>query len=400
MRIWVVRSLTILLALSSVTAVSADEIRPMAPDVSSAVERAKAVSEEAKRLRQQRLMGPGPGAPAGSLPVTGVKRREGIWYFVSWSIPEPELKTSLREAFRLGATVVFRGLTNDNMKETVERTKALAIALDREAPHVAIDPVIFRQFGIRSVPALAVAKDQQAVIVEGAAPVKYLLAVLSREEAGVKPIATWFDGQMRGWDFGGPSNELRPLTPSLTGIRTVATELPKYPILERDLQVVMQERFRTTDMRPFQRELESKVKERLKAGPGLALPVATESRTFAVDLTQRIDHDIANHDGSAVVVKAGTVVNPLAHLTYRHRLIVIDGRDPKQVAFAKEQIRHYGAYAVKVLLTEGDFEVVANALHDRVFWLQPEILSRFHLAHVPSVVTQNGPLLQVEEVRL
>ncbi|MDI3467642.1 MAG: hypothetical protein OJF50_006463 [Nitrospira sp.] len=378
----------------------AEEPHGALPNLTPSIEAAKAVTEHAKRLREQRLT-TGVAAPSqvggGG---TAIKRREGVFFFVSWSIPEPELKPLLREAFRLGATVVFRGLLHDGMKATVERTKTLAIELDREAPHIVLDPVIFEQFRISAVPALAIARDQQALIVEGEASLKYLLTILTREEPDVSPILSWFEGQTRGWEFGGPSTDLRPLMPTLTGIRTIPTDLKKYPILERDMREVLRDLVRNADMDKFRRALETKVKKRLKDGPALSLPVAPEFRRFSVDLTQRIDHDIPNHDGSAVVVKAGTVVNPLSYVTYRHRLVVIDGRDARQVEFARRQIGKYGAYEVKVLLTEGDFAVVSTSLQDRVYWLQPDMVTRFQLAHVPSVITQNGPLMQVEEFRL
>jgi conjugal transfer pilus assembly protein TraW len=360
-----------------------------------ALERAQAVKQQADLSRHQRLETQ--GTPGGS---AGIKRREGLYYFVSWSIPEPELKGYMREAFHLGATVVFRGLLDDDMRKTVERTKALAVELDKEAPHTVLDPVIFRQFGVTAVPALAVAKDQQALIVEGATSLRHLLRLLSRADGRVTPLLEWAEDKSRSWDRGGPVMVNRPVMPALTGIRKVPSTLTKYPIQERDLQEAIKERLRHTDTARLRRELGMKVKDRLKEGPHLTLPKATETRVFSVDLTQKFANDIPNHDGSAILVKAGTEVNPLAYVSYRHRLVVIDGRDKAQVHFAQEQVQKFGAAAVKVLLTDGDYEEVAKVVHDRVYWLQPDLLTRFQLAHVPSVVTQNGPLLQVEERRI
>jgi len=101
-----------------------------------------------------------------------------------------------------------------------------------------------------------------------------------------------------------------------------------------------------------------------------------------------------------VLIKAGTHVNPLTQVTLRQRFIVIDGRKLEHVAFAKQQVQQYGAAWVKVMLTAGDFEVVSKAIQDRVYWVLPEIVTRFKLEHVPSVITQNGPMLHVEEIVL
>jgi len=366
----------------------------------TAVESAQKIKRYAEQLRRQRLAGQQSEQSNPMTQPVGIKRREGLFYFVSWSIPEAELKATFREAYHLGATVVFRGLMNDDMPKTIARIKAVAVELNKEAPHVVLDPVIFRQFGITAVPALAIAKDQHALIIEGSASLRQLLNHLRRANSDVAPLSDWADGKARSWEMGGPITTARPVMPAVVGLQKVSSDLTKYPIWERDLEEVFKERIRQTNMSPMKRELETKVKERLKAGPGLTLPPATESRTFSVDLTQRIDNDIPNHDGSAIVVKAGTQVNPLLYVSYRHRLVVIDGRDARQVAFAQEQVRQYGIDAVKVLLSDGDFESVAKAVKDRVYWLQPEIIVRFKLQHVPSVVTQNGPVMKVEEVRL
>lgn len=367
---------------------------------STAVESAQTIKRYAEQLRRQRLAGQKVEQSGAITQPVGIKRREGLFYFVSWSIPEQELKTTFREAFYLGATVVFRGLINDDMPKTIARIKAVAVDLNKEAPHVVLDPVIFRQFGITAVPALAIAKDQHALIIEGSASLRQLLNHLRRANSDVAPLSDWADGKARSWEMGGPITTARPVMPAVVGLQKVPSDLTKYPIWERDLEEVFKERIRQTNMSPMKRELETKVKDRLKAGPGLTLPPVTESRTFSVDLTQRIDNDIPNHDGSAIVVKAGTQVNPLLYVSYRHRLVVIDGRDARQVAFAQDQVRQYGIDAVKVLLSDGDFESVARAVKDRVYWLQPEIIDRFKLQHVPSVVTQNGPVMKVEEVRL
>src|SRR5262249_22277767 len=55
-------------------------------------EAAEAVRQQADLVRRQ--MGPSGGAQ----PTSGIKKRRGVWYLVSWSIPDAELKGYLREA--------------------------------------------------------------------------------------------------------------------------------------------------------------------------------------------------------------------------------------------------------------------------------------------------------------
>lgn len=365
----------------------------------SPTEAADKIRRYAQELRHKQLTKatPTPALPGTPGPMT---KRDGIFYFVSWSIPDKLLKGYMRDAYRLGATVVFRGMVDDNMRKTIDRTKALALELQKEAPHTTIDPVIFRQLGVTTVPTLAVVKDQAAVLVTGAASLDLLLNLLSRADGRLLPLQTWYEGQRRSWQMGGPVQEPRPVIPKLTGIRSVATDLSRYPIQENDMEQVIKEKIRQVDWPKVRQELNQRVVERLHAGPNLPLTPAVEARVFTVDITQRYDHDVLNQDGTAAVIKAGTEINPLAHVTLRHRYVIIDGGDPQQVAFAQRMMKQYGPLAVKVWLSAGDVAEVAKQLQRRVYWVQPEMVTKFHLAHVPSVISQNGPVLKIEEVAL
>jgi conjugal transfer pilus assembly protein TraW len=157
---------------------------------------------------------------------------------------------------------------------------------------------------------------------------------------------------------------------------------------------------RQADWNALRHQLETRVKEKLKKGPEIALPPATTSRAFSVDPTVQFDKDVKMQDDTTVLIKAGTQVNPLTQIALRHRFIVIDGRNPQHVAFAKQQVQQYGAAWVKVMLTAGDYEAVSKAIQDRAYWVLPEIVTRFKLEHVPSVITQNGPMLKVQEIAL
>ena len=192
------------------------------------------IRQHAQELRKQRLAGMAPKVqgPAVTMPI---KKREGVFYFVSWSIPDELLKGYMREAYRLGATVVFRGMIDNDMRKTVDRTKALAVELQQEAPHTTIDPIIFRQLGVTSVPTLAIVNDQSALMVTGAAPLEALLSQLSRSEGTIRPLREWYVGQTRSWQMGGPVTEPRPVMPVLTGISAVPTDLSRYPIAEQDM---------------------------------------------------------------------------------------------------------------------------------------------------------------------
>lgn len=90
---------------------------------------------------------------------------ENALYFVSFSIPADGLKQMLQETRRFGIPATVRGLVNNNLRETVQRVQALV--QDGGADGVQINPMLFREYGIKAVPALVVRCDKGLDVVRG-----------------------------------------------------------------------------------------------------------------------------------------------------------------------------------------------------------------------------------------
>lgn len=82
------------------------------------------------------------------------KPAEGAIYFVSFSIPEEGLKRMLHETRQFGIPATLRGLINNDMKTTTDAV--LQQVKDGVTDGVQIDPTLYSQYNIRSVPALVV----------------------------------------------------------------------------------------------------------------------------------------------------------------------------------------------------------------------------------------------------
>jgi conjugal transfer pilus assembly protein TraW len=352
-------------------------------------EAAEAIRQQAQIARDQYL----PQTPKN--PVT----RDGIFLFVSWSIPDADLKTLMKQAHLLGATVVFRGMVEESWRKTVERTKAVAVELGAETPATTIDPILFRTVGVTVVPALAIVRDKDALVVTGSSPLRHLLTAMVREDASVRPLRDWLEQRERGWSQGGATIEPRPPLPVVKGVRAIGTDLARYDIVERDLEQVMRERIAQVDWTKARQEFGGRVKRKLEDGPKIALPTATEARQFTVDMTVTYDHDVTEPTSGTVLVKAGTRINPALSATYQQALVVINATDARQVAFAKRYVEERGRHRVKVLVTAGDVGKVSETVRDRAYWVSPEMVTRFQLAHVPSVISQRGPMMLVEEFK-
>lgn len=93
------------------------------------------------------------------------KPTTGAIYFVSFSIPEEGLQRMLNETRRYGIPATLRGLVNNDMKQTVDAVSQLVQNGATEG--VQIDPTLYSQYGINSVPALVVRCEQGFDVIRG-----------------------------------------------------------------------------------------------------------------------------------------------------------------------------------------------------------------------------------------
>lgn len=73
------------------------------------------------------------------------------YIFVSFSQNDSSLQAYFKEAQRLGATLVMRGLLEDSFVATKKKSQEIEVAFD-------IDPPLFEKYGVESVPTIV--KDE------------------------------------------------------------------------------------------------------------------------------------------------------------------------------------------------------------------------------------------------
>jgi type-F conjugative transfer system pilin assembly protein TrbC len=81
-------------------------------------------------------------------------KKSELFIFVSFSMSDTSLRAWALQAQRVGGTLVLRGLVENSLKKTVERIQAV---FKEHIPIVNIDPVAFKTFGIKVVPAVVIA---------------------------------------------------------------------------------------------------------------------------------------------------------------------------------------------------------------------------------------------------
>lgn len=129
--------------------------------------------------------------------------------------------------------------------------------------------------------------------------------------------------------------------------------------------------------------------------PVLGLRKATEDRYYSVDLSITIERDIADHRG-VVFARAGDVINPLDYSHFSKRIVLLDGDDPKQVAWA---ISHGTEIDTLLVLTNGT-PLDLTREHGRRFYFDQDgvITNRFQVRALPAEIIRGEDVMHVHEV--
>jgi conjugal transfer pilus assembly protein TraW len=116
-----------------------------------------------------------------------------------------------------------------------------------------------------------------------------------------------------------------------------------------------------------------------------------------IDPTVTYTRAITTDDGK-IVVPAGAKINPLVMMSLTKRLVFFDGRDKAQLNAVQKMVTKFGP-KVKPILVAGSWYDTSKAWRSQVFYDQGGRLSeRFGIRAVPSVISQQGALLLVQEI--
>lgn len=133
-----------------------------------------------------------------------------------------------------------------------------------------------------------------------------------------------------------------------------------------------------------------------KAVPGYSKAVTNQKHYF--DPSVILDKPIIDAQGR-VLYQAGTRVNPLMYGGLSKRLIFIDAREIEQVDFALNEIKKNPRDVI--ILIAGDWVAISKRLGAQAYFDQAGAMTRrFQLSKAPSIVSQEGLRLKIEEVAI
>ena len=188
--------------------------------------------------------------------------------------------------------------------------------------------------------------------------------------------------------------------PFTVGATDFGTFGPVFPVEEPSILDTIQSRLgemeQSGELETWRKEMETTTRGYVnRPNPVTGIKKATEPASFEIDLSIILERDLHDHEGR-VFARAGTRINPLEHSRFNKRIIVFDGDDPAQVAFALSKGNELDT--LLVLINGAPLELMRA--HGRRFYFDQQgvIAARFAISRIPSVITRIDPFMRITEV--
>lgn len=187
-----------------------------------------------------------------------------------------------------------------------------------------------------------------------------------------------------------------PVVAAQTSGKDLGVHGKLYEIREEDMLSYVRRKAGKIDMRALRESMERKLEESYvrHSFVSLDVPSATEERVRYVDPSVNIRNPLYDHTGK-MIFPAG-VVNPLDHAPLSKSILVLREDQMKR---ALEKMSGSGKKPI-LLLTDGDIRRAYLVAGQMVYKASPFMLRRLKIEKVPSLVTQEGRKLRVEEMVL
>lgn len=290
--------------------------------------------------------------------------------FVSQSMGAGGLKSAMGYAeAHPDMVIVFKGIKRGQKLTDIMKlvTGLHVMKAGDNIPKIIVDPVLFEENRITKAPTL------QRFDKEGNA------IATARGVANPKWIAEHVDAGRRG-DLGEHG--------------------AVQPIIEVDMRTLLQEQVAKFDFKAYGKK---QVEQFWKQREFHKLPHAKQNRTREVDPTVVMTDTITAPDGT-VMAYPGQRINPMDAAPFHMKLVVIDGRDDAQVAWARRLVVASEGKPIRVIATdfpvEGGWNEYGRLVKDigrHVYLLDKHVAERFKLEKVPSTIEGGNRVLIVRE---
>lgn len=302
-------------------------------------------------------------APQPARPAAPPSR--GGLLFVSRGMPQAELATAIAAARADPTlTLILRGVLPGETLAAALRAWASLIGDRDEPPAILIDARLFRRYAIEAVPTLV-----------DAATGHQLRGVLD-------PARLAHERQQQtGLDLGRIG--------------------PTWPIAEPDLAQVMRAHAEQLDLPGRAQAALARFWHQV---PAVTLPPATTDSVRRIRPIARTSTDLRDQAGR-MLLPARSELNPLEQLPLTARILVIDGRDPRELLWAKSQRAASRATIHLIANPDRDggwqaWQALQDGLGAPAFLLDRHLADRLGVQATPSLIEAQGLELVVTETAL
>ncbi|MGI2205201.1 TrbC family F-type conjugative pilus assembly protein [Shewanella oncorhynchi] len=336
----------------------------------SYISQAQMLTQHADDIRHKVLPKP---EPVTTVMQQAMAANGEVFIFASFGMPAYTLKSALRAAAQsqIKTTVVFRGL-KDESESLRDASNAIHHAIDEAdldvAPRVIIDPRLFNTYSVEVAPTMVYRNGGKVVTATG----------LEALEDFVKQSEDMLQ-----------SGSLGKLSDT-------------YDITEMDMLELIQQKLKKVDWEEKKREAVSRFVNRKEVQ--LTESLKDEDVRYKIDPRIRFTQDQTTPDGQ-YFAKAGDVIDPTALLEMETRLFMIDPTSERQLAWMNDVLsvtEHKQVYVLLSALPGGndlsEFGRLQTTLGRRLYLMQPTMVSRFQLEHLPAMVDLFKGEIRVTEI--
>lgn len=336
-------------------------------DAQMLTQKSTAIKNKVLTSQQPQITGSSQG-----MPVTPNSDEEVI-LFASFGVPEYTLKSMLKAAVQsdIPTRIVFRGLKDKDgsLKEaSLAIQKLIASAKLDKQPKVQIDPRLFNQYSVQYAPTMVYRGNGKTV-----------------SGSGLESIETFVQEARETKQSG-----------SLGSFSDV------YPIKERDILEVIQERLAKIDWEAKKRDAIGRFFKRQQM-PLTELNQDDDIR-YAIDPRVRFTRDQTDNRGN-IYAKAGEIVDPTQSMPFTTTMYVVDGRSERQLRWLEATLDPTQSGMQYILLSalpsSKDFEEfgrLQKRFGRRLYLLQADMLKKFQMEHVPAKVEILKGQIRITEI--
>jgi len=175
---------------------------------------------------------------------------------------------------------------------------------------------------------------------------------------------------------------------------------PVYEIQEESILVTIENKLKdmeaTGELAIRMEEAKTRSIKSVEEPPTLGIQTSDKSLTSYYDPSIKVTQDIGGVDG-AVILRKGTVINPLDQFSMNSELLFFDGDSESQRQYALALIKKN--YKIKPILTGGKPLALMRQWKKRLYYDQGgKLVEKLGIKYVPSIVKQEGKKLRVDVI--